>query len=60
MIKFYGSILFKGHRRIQEDDLQLVVLECIAYHNVLMNSKSQIGFYHLCQLYVKNRTKKTK
>jgi hypothetical protein len=36
----HDAILFQGHGKSQSQDLQLGVLECKVYHNVLMNTKS--------------------
>jgi hypothetical protein len=36
--------------------LQLGVLECIVYHNVLLNTKSQIDFDRLLQLHMLDQT----
>jgi hypothetical protein len=38
----HDAILFQGHRKSQELDLQLGVLECKVYHNFLLNTKSQV------------------
>jgi hypothetical protein len=38
------SILFQEHAKSQAKDLQLGVLECKVYHNVLLNTKSQVDF----------------
>jgi hypothetical protein len=32
------ATLFQGHKQSQEQDLQLGVLECNVYHNVIMNT----------------------
>ena len=37
----YDAILFQGHGKFQNNDLQLGVLGCKAYNNVLMDSKSR-------------------
>jgi hypothetical protein len=38
----HDAILFQGHRKSQAQDLQLGVLEHKFYHNVLLNTKSQV------------------
>jgi hypothetical protein len=38
------AIVFQGHGKYQAQDLQLGVLEYKVYHNVLMNTKSQVDF----------------
>jgi hypothetical protein len=43
----HDAILFRAHGNSQAQDLQLGVLECKVYHNVLMNTKSQIDFDRL-------------
>jgi hypothetical protein len=50
------AILFQGHGKSQAHDLQLGVLEYKVYHNVLMNTKSQIDFDCLLQLHILNQT----
>jgi hypothetical protein len=40
----HDAILFQGHGKSQAQDLQLGVLEYKVYHNVLMNTKSQVDF----------------
>jgi hypothetical protein len=40
----HDAILFQGHRKSQEQDFQLGVLECKVYHNVLLNTKSQVDY----------------
>jgi hypothetical protein len=54
----YDVILFQGHGKSQAQDLQSGVLDCKAYHNVLMNSKSQVDFDRLLQLNMLDQTKK--
>jgi hypothetical protein len=46
----YDAILFQGHGKSQAQDLQLGVSECKVYHNVLLNTKSQVDFDCLLQL----------
>jgi hypothetical protein len=50
------AILFEGHGKSQEQDLQLGVVECKVYHNVLMNTKSQVDFDCFLQLHMLNKT----
>ena len=47
----HDAILFQGHGKFQNNDFQLGVLECKAYNNVLMDSKSQIDFDGLRQIH---------
>jgi hypothetical protein len=46
----HNAILFQGHGKSQAQDLQSGVLECKVYHNVLMNTKSQVDFDRFLQL----------
>jgi hypothetical protein len=46
----YDAILFQGHGKSQAQDLQLGVLECKIYYNVLLDTKSQVDFDFLVQL----------
>jgi hypothetical protein len=50
------AILFQGHGKIKAQDLQLGVLECIIYHNNLVNTKSQVDFACLHQLHMLDKT----
>jgi hypothetical protein len=50
----HDAILFQGHGKSQAQDLQLGVVECKVYHNVLMNTKSQVDFD--LQLYMLDKT----
>jgi hypothetical protein len=43
-------MLIQGHGNIQQRNLELGILECKAYHNVLLNTKSQIDFDWVHQL----------
>jgi hypothetical protein len=43
------AILFQGHGKSKTQDLQLGVVECKVYHNILLNTKSQVDFDHLLQ-----------
>jgi hypothetical protein len=48
----HDAILFQGHGKSQAQDLHIGVLECKDYHNVLRNTRSQLDFDHLLQLYM--------
>jgi hypothetical protein len=52
------AILFQGHGKsqAQAQDLQLGRVECKVYHNVLMNTKSQVDFDRLLQLHMLDNT----
>jgi hypothetical protein len=52
----HDAILFQGHGNSQALDLQLGVLECKVYHNVLVNTKSQVDFDCLLQLHKLDNT----
>jgi hypothetical protein len=52
----HDAILFQGHGKSQSQDLQLGVVECKVYHNVLMNTKSQIDFDCFLQLNMLDNT----
>jgi hypothetical protein len=52
----HDAVLFQGHGKSQAQDLQLGVLECKVYHNVLMNTKSQVDFDPLLQLHILDQT----
>jgi hypothetical protein len=52
----HDAILFQGHGKSQAKDLKLGVLECKVYHNVLVNTKSQIDFDRLLQLHMLDQT----
>jgi hypothetical protein len=54
----HDAILFQGHGNSQAQDLQLGVLECTVYHNVLLITKSQAYFDRLLQLHTLDNTKK--
>jgi hypothetical protein len=56
----YDAILFQAHGQSQAQDLQLGVLECNVYHNVLMNTKSQVDFDRLLQLHMLDNTEEDK
>jgi hypothetical protein len=53
---FHDIILYQGHRKSQAQDLQLGILECKVYHNLLLNTKSQVDFDRLLQLYMLDKT----
>jgi hypothetical protein len=52
----HDATLFQGHGKSQAQDLQPGVVECKVYHNVLMNTKSQVDFDRLMQLYMLDNT----
>jgi hypothetical protein len=52
----HDATLFQGQGNSQEQDLQLEVLECKVYHDVLLNTKSQIDFNRLLQLHMLGQT----
>jgi hypothetical protein len=52
----HDAILFQGHGKSQVQDLQLGVVECKIYHNVLMNTKSQVDFDCLLQIHTLDNT----
>jgi hypothetical protein len=54
------ATLCHGHGKSQAQDLQLGVLECKVYHNVLLNTKAQVGFDRLLQLHMSYQTVKDK
>jgi hypothetical protein len=56
----HDAILFQGHGKSQAQDLQLGVLECKVYHNVLLNTISQIDFDCLLQLHMLDNTEEYK
>ena len=47
LFPLHDAILFQGHGKFQSKEMQLGILECKAYHNVLMDSKSQVDFQRL-------------
>jgi hypothetical protein len=47
-------------QKSQAQDLQLGVVECKVYHNVLLNTKSQIDFDRLLQLHMLDNTEEDK
>jgi hypothetical protein len=52
----HDVILFQGYGKSQAQDLQLGVVECKVYHNVLMNTRSQVDFDRLLQLHMLDKT----
>jgi hypothetical protein len=52
----HDAILFQGHGKSHAQDFQLGVLECKVYHNVLLNTKSQVDFDRLLQLNMVDNT----
>jgi hypothetical protein len=52
----HDATLFQGHGKSQAQDVQLGVSECKVYHNVLMNTKSQVDFDCLLQLHLLDQT----
>jgi hypothetical protein len=52
----HDTILFQAHGKSQAQDLQLGVLECKVYHNVLLKTQYQIDFHCLLQLNMLNMT----
>jgi hypothetical protein len=56
----HDAILFQAHGKSQAQDLQLGLLECKVYHNVLLNTKSQVDFDRLLQLHMLDKTEEDK
>jgi hypothetical protein len=56
----HDAISFQGHGKSQAQDLQLGVLECKVYHNVLLNTKSQVDFDCLLQPHMLDKTAEDK
>jgi hypothetical protein len=54
------SILFQGHGNSRAQDSQLGVVECKVYHNILMNTTSQIDFDRLLQLHMLDQNEEDK
>jgi hypothetical protein len=52
----HDATLFEEHWKSQAQDLQLGLVECKVYHNVLLNTKSQLDFYRLLQLHMLDNT----
>jgi hypothetical protein len=59
-VPLHDVILFQGHGYYQAQDLQLRVVKCKFYHNVLMNTKSQIDFDCFLQLQMLDNTEEDK
>ena len=51
LFPLHDVVYFKGHAGFNDEKLQLGVLECKVYHNVLMKSNSQIDFDCLRQIH---------
>jgi hypothetical protein len=56
----HDAILFQGHGKSQAQDLKSSVVECKAYHNVLLNTKYQVDFDRLLQLHLLDNTEEDK
>jgi hypothetical protein len=56
-LPLHDAVLFQGHGKSQAQDLQLSDVECKDYHNVLLNTKSQVDFYCLLQIHMLDKTK---
>jgi hypothetical protein len=52
----HDATLFQGNRKSQAQDMQLGVVECKVYHNVLLNTLSQVDFDCLLQLHMLDQT----
>jgi hypothetical protein len=52
----HDAILFQGNGKSQAQHLQLGVVECKVYHDILMNTKSQVDFDRLLQLHMLDQT----
>jgi hypothetical protein len=52
----HDATLFHGHGNSQAQDLQLGVVECKIYHDVLLNTKSQVDFHRFLQLNMSDNT----
>jgi hypothetical protein len=52
----HGATLFQGHGKPQAQDLQLGVVECKVYHDVIFNTKSQVEFDCLLQIHMLDNT----
>ena len=51
LFPLHDVVYFKVHEGFNDEKLELCVLECKVYHNVLMKSKSQIDFDRLRQIH---------
>jgi hypothetical protein len=56
----HDAILFQGYGNSQAQDMQLGVVERKVYHNVNMNTKSQLDFDRLLQLHILDKTEEDK
>jgi hypothetical protein len=56
----HDANLFQGHGKSQAQDLQLGVVEYKVYHDVLMNTKSQVDFDRFLQLHTLDKTEEDK
>jgi hypothetical protein len=56
----HDAILFQAHGKSQAQALKLGVVEYKVYHNVLMNTKSQVDFDRLLQLHMLDQTEEYK
>jgi hypothetical protein len=56
----HDATLFQGYGKYLAQDLQLGVVEYKVYHNVLMNTKSQVDFDRLLQLHMLDKTEEEK
>jgi hypothetical protein len=56
----HDAILFQGYGKSQAQDCQLGVVECKVYHNVLLNTKSQVDFDCLVKLRMLDKSEKDK
>jgi hypothetical protein len=52
----HDATLFQGHGKSQAQDLQLGLVECKVYHNVLLNTNSQVDFDRLLHLHMLDKT----
>jgi hypothetical protein len=52
----HDATLFQGHAKYQAQDLQLGVVEYKVYHNILLNTKSQVDFDCLLHLHMLRKT----
>jgi hypothetical protein len=52
----HDATLLQGHGKSQAKDMQLGVVECKVYHNVLLNTKYQVDFDRLLQLHMLDKT----
>jgi hypothetical protein len=52
----HDAFLFPAHGKSQAQDLQSGVAKCKVYHNVLMNTISQVDFDPLLQLHMLDHT----